>query len=309
MAYSTIDGAGQLSAYTDVTGLPAARAFHGAAVATPFNSLIDTTVAGYLYVVGGIDNAGAPTSTVYRAPVNKDRSVGAWSDVGPLPMALHSMGVAIFRSYLFVVGGATAGDVPRREVYRAHIQPDGSLGNWEVQPSLPYPRAYAPLVQFAGVLYVLGGDTASAAPGSNTLTATRVAQIHYHPLDLRTRVLKNASWTRNPSDLIKAVSRHSAVVAGGTVLVSGGIYEGAGTSSTEHQYASINLDGSIASFNGAIADQIIAQAGCRVAGTCHPFFHHAAIAYVDAGGAAHVVILGGNDVNNAARPIPDTYFY
>ena len=286
-----------------------ARAFHGAAAATPFNALIDTAVAGYLYVVGGIDGSGVPSTAVYATAVNKDRSVGGWMPVTDLPQPLHSMGVAIFRSWLYVAGGATTGDAATAAVYRARISADGSLGAWEAQPALPYPRAYAPLVQFAGVLYVLGGDSAVAAPGSNVQTPTRVAQIHYNALDLRTGVLKGATWTQNPNDLIKAVSKHSAVVAGGTVLVSGGIYEGASTSATEHQFAQINLDGTIATFNGATGDQVIAQSLCRTAGECHAFFHHAAITYVDAAGAAHVVILGGNDVNDATSPVPDTYFY
>lgn len=306
VAYSQIDATGGLSAYTSATALPSARAFHGAAVATPFNALIDTAVAGYLYVVGGISTAGVATSTVYRAAVNKDRSVGIWTDVGPLPVPLHSMGVAIFRSYLFVAGGATEGNAATAGVYRAQILPGGSLGAWEAQSSLPYPRAYAPTAQFAGVLYVLGGDSATAAPGSNAETATRVAQIHYNPLDLRTRVLKNAAWTLNPSELIKAASKHSALVAGGTVLVSGGIYSSARTSSTEHQYASINLDGTIAGFNGATGSQTIAGAG-GAGGV--PFYHHAAITYVDASDVAHVVILGGNNVRDSSRPVPNTYYY
>ncbi len=306
VAYAEIDASGQFSAYTSVQGLPEARAFHGAALATPFNALIDTTVAGYLYVVGGIDASGAPVSTVYQAAVGKDRSVGTWMAAGSLPMPLHSMGVTVFRSWLYVAGGAGAGNDPQSAVYRARINQDGTLGAWESQPSLPYPLAYAPLVQFAGMLYVLGGDTAAVAPEDNTLTATRVAQIHLHPLDLRTGQLKNAAWTLNPNTLIKDVSKHSAVVAGGTVLVSGGLYGGASTSSTEQQYASINLDGTIDSFNGATGSQTIA--GATGAGGV-PFFSHAAISYVDANGVAHVVIIGGNNVNDGSGPVPDTYFY
>jgi hypothetical protein len=40
-----------------------------------------------------------------------------------------------------------------------------------------------------------------------------------------------------------------------------------------------------------------------------PFFNHAAVAYVDAGGVAHVVILGGNNVNDPATPVADSYYY
>lgn len=304
--YGEIDATGHFSAYTPAQSLPEPRAFHGAALATPFNALIDTTIAGYLYVVGGIDGSGTPVSTVYRAAVSKDRSVGAWMATSSLAIPLHSMGVTVFRSWLYVVGGASTANEPQSGVWRARINPDGTLGDWESQPELPYARAYAPLIQFAGVLYVLGGETAAVAPEDNTLTGTTVAEIHFHPLDLRTGELRNAAWTLNANTLIKAVSKHSAVAVGGTVLVSGGLYGGASTSSSEQQYASINLDGTIASFNGATGSQTIA--GSTGAGGV-PFFSHAAIAYVDANGVAHVVILGGNDVNDASQPVPNTYFY
>jgi hypothetical protein len=150
---------------------------------------------------------------------------------------------------------------------------------------------------------VLGGDTAAVPPGDGTLTGTRVARIHYARLDLRTGVLTASSWTLNPSTLIKQAAKHSAVVAGGWVLASGGLYNGAATSSTEHQYAAIQTDGTLASFGGATGSQTITSAGGV------PFFNHAAIAYVDASGVAHVVILGGNDVTDPTTPVDQTYFY
>ena len=306
VAYSPVSGSGQLGAWVSATGLPNPRAFHGMALATPYNALIDTTIAGYLYVIGGIDATGSPTSTVYKATINNDRSVSSWTAVATLPVPLHSMGVSIFRSWLYVAGGATTGNAPRQEVHRIRIRQDGSLGSWENQPSLSYPTAYATLAQFAGVLYVIGGDTGTVAPGANTLTSSRVDQIHYNFLDLRTGVLKNSSWTLNSSGLIKQVAKHTAVVAGGTILVSGGLYQGATNSSTEHQYASINVDGSVGSFNGATGSHTIAGAG-GAGGV--PFFNHAAISYVDDAGVAHVVILGGNNVINPAHPVPNTYYY
>lgn len=306
VAYTEIGGGGDFSAYTTETSLPEARAFHGAAAATPFNALIDTMVAGYLYVIGGIDDGGAVTTTVYRAAVGKDRSVDAWTTTTPLPHPLHSMGVTVFRSWLYIAGGASTGNAPQQEVYRARVNENGSLGAWESQASLPYARAYAPLIQFAGVLYSLGGETGTVAPGDNTLTTTRTADIYYHRLNLRTGELGETAWTQNPSSLIKAVSKHSAVAVGGTILVSGGLYGGAANSATEQQYASINLDGTIGSFGGATGSQTIG--GSSGAGGV-PFFHHSAIGYVDASDVAHVVILGGNDVGDPTTPVANTYYY
>lgn len=301
--YAEIDAAGAFSVWTDGQSLPQARAFHGSAVATPFNALVDTLQAGHLYVVGGIDDTGAPTNSVFHSAVGLNRLNPSWTQENPLPAPLHSMGVSVFRSWLYVIGGATTGDVPAAEVYRARINEDGSLGLWESQSSLPTPLAYPAVAQAAGVLYVVGGETAASAPGDGTLTGTQSSQIRFNPLNLRTGELANASWTLNPSELIKTRAKHSAVAAGGWMLVSGGLYSGSASSATEHEFAAINVDATLGSFGGATGSQTIVAAGGV------PFFNHDAIAYVDASGEAHVVVIGGTDVGAPATPIAEVYFY
>ncbi len=301
--YSEIDAAGSFSVWTDGQSLPQARAFHGSVLATPFNALVDTLQAGHLYVIGGIDDTGAPTASVFHSAIELDRSNSTWMQESPLPVPLHSMGVVVFRSWLYVVGGATMGDAPAAEVYRAHINEDGSLDPWESQPSLPTPLAYPAVAQAAGVLYALGGETAASAPGDGTLTGTRSSQIRYNRLDLRTGELADVSWILNPSSLIKTRAKHTAVAAGGWMLVSGGLYNGSASSATEHSFAGINVDATLSSFGGATGSQTIAAAGGV------PFFNHDAVAYVDAFGEARIVILGGTDVSDPATPIAEVYFY
>jgi hypothetical protein len=275
-------------------------------LATPFNALIDTALAGHLYVLGGIGVSGLPISSVVRASISLDRSIGSWVSETALPVPLYSASASIFRSWLYVVGGATMDSTAVPNVYRAHIQLDGSLGPWETEPSLPEARAFASLVQYAGTMYLVGGDAGIVVPGSASTTATQTGSIYYNPLDLRTGRLAGSSWTLNPSTLIKSVAKHTAIVAGGTMLVSGGVYNGSGNSSTEHQSASIMLDGTIGSFGGSTGSQTIG--GSSGAGG-RPFFNHAAIVYVDGAGAAHVVILGGNDITMPSFPVRESYYY
>jgi hypothetical protein len=298
---TAIDGLGGIGPWMSLPDLPDERAFHGCALATPYNALIDTTVAGHLYVVGGIDSSGTAKRTVFRAPVNLDRSLGAWSETVPLPDSLHSMGVTVFRSWMYVAGGASGGDEPRSAVYRARIQPDGSLGPWESQLSLPEGRAYTQLAQFAGVLYVLGGAVQAVPPDQATVGGSNTSSIVLHRLDLRTGELRN-TWVSS-SSLIKAVAKHTAVVAGGTILSSGGVYNGAGNSATEHQYATIQPDGTVGSFGGATGSQTVESQGGK------PFFNHATVVYVDGSGAARVIILGGNDINAPTVPVADCWYY
>lgn len=301
--YSEIGAAGEFGAWTPATALPAVRAFHGMAVATPFSARVDTLDGGHLYVVGGIDASGAPTNTVYHSTVGLDRGTSAWASETPLPQPLHSMGAVVFRSWLYIVGGATTGDDPVATVYRANIGEDGSLGTWETQPSLPTALAYPAVQQAAGVIYVLGGEAAAVVPGDASVTATSSLEVLYNRLDLRTAELTGSSWSVNPNDLIKAQSKHSAVAAGGWLLVSGGLYNGASTSSTEHAYSSINPDASLGSFNGATGSQTIVSAGGV------PFYNHDAVAYVDAAGEAHVVILGGANVSDAGTTLDGVWIY
>jgi hypothetical protein len=297
-----IDGTGHVVSWTPTTALPEARAFHATATATPWNALVDTTLAGFLYVIGGTNAAGAVQSTVLFSPVAKDQSLTGWSETESLPVPIHSAGVAILRSWLYLVGGATTGNTPVAKSYRARILPDGQLGDWEQLASLPAARAYAPLVQFAGHLYVLGGDANTSAPGSNATSAGATKSILSQAIDLRTGAFKN-SWSSPSSQLIKADSKHTVIVAGGWLLASGGLYNGAASSATEHQYAEINEDGTVTSFNGATGSQTITSAGGA------PFYNHAAITYVDDSGVAHVIIIGGNNVTDAANPTPECYFY
>jgi hypothetical protein len=299
----TIGATGQITAWTATTALPEARAFHATATATPWNALVDTLAAGYLYVIGGNDASGTVRTTVLYTSVAKDHSLGGWAETTPLPVPLHSAGATVLRSWLYVVGGATTGDTPVATAYRARIEFDGTLGPWQQMTSLPQARAYAPLVQFAGNLYVLGGDTGTSAPASNNTSPNETKSILYQDIDLRTGGLKNSSWLSAGSQLIKADSKHSVIVASGWLLASGGLYNGAASSATEHQYAEIQPDGSVTSFNGATGSQTITSAGGV------PFYNHAAITYVDGSSVSHVLIIGGANVTDPAHPTAGCYFY
>lgn len=250
--YATIQATGQLSAWTRTASLPGARAFHAAVVATAFNSRVQGN--GFIYVLGGAtDAAGAPTSTVYRGALAADGSVSAWTTLAALPAALHSLGAVIFRGEIYIGGGSGSGNAPVATVYRARLDTLGNLGPWQPLASLPAPRTYHGWVTFGGYLYAIGGETAAVTPNDSNFTdnTTKLKSIVYNRINLRTGELVSATWTVNANDLIKEVSKHTAIVAGGSVLVSAGLYAGATSGSTEQSYAAFNSDGSVGSFNGA----------------------------------------------------------
>jgi hypothetical protein len=300
--YTSVLGTGQVGAWTPTASLPAAVAFHAAVVATPFNSRVQGT--GDLYVLGGATNAaGQPTGTIYRGALNADGSVSTWSAAGALPTAVHSLGAVIFHGDLYVAGGASNGNVPVTAVYRARIGTDGTLGAWQALPALPSARAYHAMLSFGEYLYVLGGDGGAVAPNDSTNTATEMSEVAYAKVDIRSGNLATPQWTMSASSLKKAVSKHTAVVGGGDVLVTAGIYNGAKTGSTEETYAQINGDGSVGSFNGATGSNTISSAGGK------DLFNHAAVSYVDPTGVAHVMVIGGDDLNNPGKKRAGVWFY
>ncbi len=300
---SPIQADGTLSGWNSVGDLAAGRAFHTSVAATPFNS--KTPGSGFLFVIGGVDDTGQPTTTVTQATLNNDGTLGSQVAATALPVPLHSLGAVLFRSSIYVVGGAPTDDVPVSTVYRAQIDTLGTLGAWEelTTTALPSARAYHATQTFGGYIYAVGGDTATVtiADANFTNNATKLADVVYSKIDLRSGDL--GAWTLNGSQMQKSRNKHSALVAGGNVFVSAGLYAGGGNGSSENISAQINSDGSVGSFSGATGSNTLeALGGINL-------FNHAAIGYVDADGVAHVMILGGDDVNSPGSKQSRVMFY
>lgn len=301
--YATVDAAGALGGWTATATLPQAVAFHRAVAATATNSRV--TGAGFIYVLGGVtDAAGQRTAAIQRGTLKADGSVVSWASAGTLPAALNSFGAAIAFGHLYIWGGAGANDVPMATAYRAEIQPTGALGAWQPLAGLPFGRAYFGYAAFGGHLYAFGGDSSATAPDAGGLAgAGRVADIAYARIDVRTGDLSAAGWVENSATLIKTTSKHTAVVAGGNVLVTAGLYNGATTGATEESYAQLNADGTVGSFNGATGSNTIVSAGGG------NLFNHAVVGYTDGNGAFHVLVLGGDDVNSPGTKHNKVFFY
>jgi hypothetical protein len=92
-------------------------------------------------------------------------------------------------------------------------------------------------------------------------------------------------------------------LGGGSVLVSAGIYNGALAGASEQSYSQFNSDGSLGSFNGATGSHTIASAGGK------NLFNHAGISYVDGAGVAHVMVIGGDDLNAPGKKRAEVWYY
>ncbi len=299
--HAVIQEQGGLDPWVSATALETPVAFESVAAATPFNSKVPG--AGRLFVIGGIDNSGAPTTDVLSAELDSLGNVAAAVAATPLPVPLRSAGAVVFRSHIYVAGGATTADAPVASVYRAAIDTLGALGEWVELESLPSARAAHGFQTFGGVLYAIGGDGGAVAPDDgSTNQQGRLDQIAYAKINLRNGDLLG-SWTVNGASLGKVRSKHSALAAGGNMFVSAGLYAAAQQGSSENTYAQINSDGTVGSFGGATGSNTLQSVG---AGNV---FNHAAIVYVDGAGVAHVMILGGDDVNDAGTRSAKVFYY
>lgn len=307
---AAIQADGTLSAWSTTAPLPAGRAFHGVIAATPFNSKVASN--GEIYVLGGIETVGGqPVTTVYRATLNEDGTVGdgtaaSWTETTALPEALHSVGVAIFRGAIYVVGGATTDNAPVASVYRSRPDEQGELGTWELLADLPSPRSYHEFQVFGGYLYSGGGESAAVSPdNAETITGTKINELAYMPINLRNGDFVDAAWTVNNNTIGKDRNKHSMLVAGGNLFITSGLYNGVGTptGTSENIVGQINADGSVESFTGATGSNTLNSAGGA------NLFNQAAISYIDANGVSHIMVIGGDNVLNPGSKRTGVLFY
>jgi len=295
-----VEQSGALGTWTDaVTQLPAARAFHTVAAATRYTAPLDTLTAAYLFVVGGVDEAGATVSTVHAARVALDGSLGAWQPVTALPAPVHAAGAVVFRGYLYVSGGADAENHPVATAYRAKISASGSLGAWEALPALPNETAFHAMVNFGPYLYVVGGDSGTVVPALNTTSGTETGAAYLARVDVRDGSVASWSAVTSPN---KARSKHGMITAGGSLLLTSGVYAGQAGSS-ENSYAVINADGSLASWNGATGSSTIDVL------LGYALYNEAAVSFVDAQGVGHVLVLGGGRRATPGRASSAVVYY
>ncbi len=300
--YAAASASGALGAWTSTTALPAPGGFAAAVVATPFNAAVSGS--GYLYVIGGDSTAsGKPVATVYKGTLDATGAVTGWTTTAALPAALHSVGAVVFNGSVYVAGGSGSGNVPVATAYRAVIGSTGDLGAWQSLTSLPFKRSYFGFGVNGTFLYVAGGDSGTVTPNDSSTSATALSDVVYAPIDVRTGALGSAGWTLNGNKLKKVATKLTTVVAGGSMLVTAGLYNGASTGSTEESYAALNADGSTGSFNGATGSNTISSSGGG------NLFNHGAVGYVDTSGAFHVLVVGGDDVNTPTKKHKTVFYH
>ncbi len=195
----------------------------------------------YLYVLGGEDTSGLLTS-IERAVVNKDGSLGDWQLVGHLSSARSGHKAVMVNGRLYVVGGYDGSKVLDTVEYAA-INTDGTLGAWQSAKPLTTARMHLGVTAGNGYIYAIGGQNTAV-----------LRSVEYAP------ILADGSlgdWQAT-YDLQTPRTNMDAVMTGGYIYVPTG-QNATGKPSTV-EFAAIQANGSVAAWSHLTANVVSARA-------------------------------------------------
>lgn len=146
---ATINADDSLSPFAPVAGVFLNNARAGA---------MSVIVGNFLYVIGGFKSDLTYESSIERAAINSDGSLGQFTLVGATA-AIGRIGATsvLLGNFLYVIGGN--GIDAQTSIERALINPDSSLGRFATIPNiaLASPRSSHAAVVVGGYLYLIGG--------------------------------------------------------------------------------------------------------------------------------------------------------
>ena len=185
------------------------------------------TANGYVYAMGGENNAGNPVSTVYYAKLNSDGSTGTWStNAQALPQALQFATSVTANGYVYAMGGVNG--VYLSTVYYAKLNSDGSTGTWSTNAqALPQGVNGPTSITANGYVYVMGGYNVSA--------------VYYAKLNADG---STGAWSTNTNSLPQTLQFATSITANGYVYVMGGYDAVNNIYRSTVYYAKLNSDGS-----------------------------------------------------------------
>lgn len=230
---------GSLGVWTPTTSLP-----------NPIRYACALTYNLYIYILGGQNQNREILNTVYMAPINNERKVGAWTRTTNLPISIKNACAVISDNYIYIIGGIST-DVSGinkylNTVYRASIDNEGKVGEWTIMKQLPQPISDASAIISGKSIFVMGGN--NNEPVNNILNTVYSAQINTN--GTLNYWLELSKYTTNP--LLQTLTSSCAITSGNYIYLIGGQFDerGIDISTSDNVYSAelttTNLDAYIA---------------------------------------------------------------
>jgi hypothetical protein len=217
--FASVNPDGSLGPWQQTSSMVKPRFDHSAVV-----------VGNYIYAIGGGPQLDSVT-TAERAVINPDGTLGTWQLVTPPNQPRYQFSAVAAGGYLYVIGGSPPFGGVLSSVERAAINPDGSIGPWQVTTPLTIARATQSSVAVGSNLYVIGGDN----QGFNEHTVERAVINSGGSL---------APWQTLTSTVFGRVSSASAA-QDGFVYVTAGAGGPFPLAESSVERAKINIDGTL----------------------------------------------------------------
>lgn len=213
--------------------------------------------ANYIYLAGGANGTDAQTRTVYFATINSSGNIvradngnatGGWDTTTDLGGNLRRRGVAVgVNGYIYVIGGhdGTGSGTTLSDIQYAKIdQATGELGSWTTSTTTITARWNEGAAAANGYIYVVGGCTSGAPPGSCSGQSG---------VNQKVQVYNNysgspASFTTSGNLFATDRSSAGSAIYNGYIYIAGGctaIISLCSAVTDNVQYAPLNPDGSI----------------------------------------------------------------
>lgn len=220
---------------------------------------------GYLYAIGGTDGLGTNTgctsgnkvcSNVYVAKLSANGEPISWSSTSSLIKGRMFAGAVAYNNKIYVVGGQTSSSLNGEATTEyASVKPDGTLSSWTASAgtstgSLTTGLWGETLQQYNGYLYAVGGAQTTTAQTS--VQYTKINSDGTLPAWNTTSTFTNARMAFG-GQFATIYNGYMYITSGCTTLSTTACSSLTAitfnsTTQADFQYASINADGTLASW-------------------------------------------------------------
>jgi hypothetical protein len=206
-------GTGNFDKWAKGPDLPAARA--NASVAY---------LAGSIYLIGGSDETGKPTNTVFTlTPDSVTGQLGEWKaapDALTLPEARSGAAAAVTTDGILLIGGRNANG-PVTTTWKSLLDTKGALGKWSVEQALGAPLADGTAAVVGDYVWLYGGSDAKGPVG--TVQRGTFGQPAAAGLPANPNAGKVVEWDlSNTANLPVARTNAAGWAANGALYLAGG---------------------------------------------------------------------------------------